>query len=93
MLKFYRKQHPLALQRIDSLQKRVEVGLLKYDFMRDQVQIFQQKDELHEKRNNDLAEQNFNVVMENDKLQRHNRFWKFTSGTIATALITLILAQ
>ena len=91
LLKFYRNQYPLALQRIDTLQKRVEVGKLKFDFISNQVQILEQKDQLHEKRNNDLAEQNFNVVMENEKYQRHNRFWKYTSGLLAASLITLIL--
>lgn len=89
-LKYYRIQFPLALQRIDTLQKRVDVNKMKFEFVSDQLQILQQKDALHQKRNDELAEQNFNVVMENEKYQRHNRFWKYTSGLLAASLITLI---
>jgi hypothetical protein len=90
-LKFYRKQHPLALQRIDTLSLRIEKKDAQLHLKNEQIHFYQQADSVHLKRFDDLNEKYFSIVLENESYIRKNRRWLTLSAMLAAALTINIL--
>lgn len=89
VLKFYRKQNKLLQQRVDTLAARIAIKDKTEHLQNDQIKALREKEDLHLARYDQLSDKYFDIVLENEGLERKKRFWT----TITAVLASLVTYQ